>query len=63
LHGEPRTTQGLDLVIDPTAEQLDALLALLDCAKYYFDRDVAIDAPRRRSMFKVIDFETAWKTI
>ncbi|HEY1546457.1 MAG TPA: hypothetical protein VGG28_01485 [Kofleriaceae bacterium] len=61
LHGEPRTTQDLDLVIDPTVEQLDALLARLDPAKYYFDRDVALDALSRRSMFNVIDIGTAWK--
>jgi hypothetical protein len=36
-------------------------LARLDPAKYYFDRDVAIDALRRRSMFNVIEIDTAWK--
>jgi hypothetical protein len=61
LHGEPRTTQDLDVVIDPTAEQLDAFLARLDRAKYYFDRDVAIEALRRRSMFNLIEIDSAWK--
>ena len=61
FHGEPRTTQDLDVVIDPTPDQLDALLDRLDPATYYFDRDVAIEALRRRSMFNVIDIDTAWK--
>jgi hypothetical protein len=61
LHGEPRTTQDLGVVIDPTVEQLETFLARLDPAKYYFDRDVAIDALRRRSMFNVIEIDTAWK--
>jgi hypothetical protein len=37
------------------------LLDRLDPAKYYFDRDVAIEALRRRSTFNVIDIDTAWK--
>jgi hypothetical protein len=61
LHGEPRTTRDLDLVIDPTSEQLDALLARLDPDSYYVDGDVARDALRRRSMFNVIDMASGWK--
>lgn len=60
-HGEPRTTQDLDLVIDPTAAQLDLLLAQLPTDQYYVDPDVAHDALRRRSMFNVIDMSTGWK--
>jgi len=61
VHGEPRTTRDLDLVIDPTREQLDQLLAALDPDQYYVDADVARDALRRRSMFNVIEIESAWK--
>lgn len=61
VHGEPRTTRDLDLVIDPRREQLDQLLAALDPVLYYVDPDVARDALRRRSMFNVIEIETAWK--
>ena len=60
-HGEPRSTHGLDLVIDPTPAQLDNLLAELSPDRYYVDPDVARDALRRRSMFNVIEIETAWK--
>ena len=61
VHGEPRTTQDLDVVIDPTAEQLDQLLQQLPAERYYVDTDVARDARRRRSMFNVIDMATGWK--
>jgi hypothetical protein len=61
VHGEPRTTRDLDLVIDPTPAQLDQLLAALDPDEYYVDADVARDALRRRSMFNVIEIATAWK--
>jgi hypothetical protein len=61
VHGEPRTTRDLDLVIDPTREQLDQLLAALDPDQYYVDAEVARDALRRRSMFNVIEIDSAWK--
>lgn len=60
-YGEPRSTYDLDLVVDPSREQLDRLLARLDPDHYYVDADVARDALRRRSMFNIIEIETAWK--
>jgi hypothetical protein len=61
FHGEPRMTRDLDLVIDPSSEQLEQLLERLDPDRYYVDPDVARDALRRRQMFNVIDMNTAWK--
>jgi hypothetical protein len=61
IHGEPRTTHDLDLVIDPTEDQLEQLLRRLPAERYYVDPDVARDARRRRSMFNVIDMNTGWK--
>ena len=61
IHGEPRTTQDLDVVIDPTGDQLEQLLQGLPSERYYVDPDVARDARKRRSMFNVIDMATAWK--
>lgn len=61
FHGEPRTTQDLDLVIDPNGPQLEQLLAALDSERFYVDPDVARDALRRRTMFNVIEIATAWK--
>jgi hypothetical protein len=61
-HGLPRTTQDVDIVIDPaTPEALDALVRAMPPEEYYVDADAARDALRRRSMFNVIDQASGWK--
>jgi hypothetical protein len=60
-YGVVRTTFDLDLVIDPSTEQLDRFVTALDVDRFYVDRDAALDAFRRRSMFNVIDMTSAWK--
>ena len=60
-YGAPRTTMDLDVVIDPTLPQLDALLATCDPEHTYVDADTARDALRRRSMFNIVDMTTGWK--
>jgi hypothetical protein len=61
FHGVARSTQDLDVVIDPAAAMLDAFLASIDPEVYYVDPDTARDALRRRSQFNVIDMTTGWK--
>ena len=61
FHGEPRTTQDLDLVIDPTLDSLQRLVSDLDPSEFYVDADTARDALNRRTMFNVIEMATAWK--
>jgi hypothetical protein len=61
FHGIPRSSQDLDLVIDPEPESLRRFLADLSSADYYADADAAFDAFARRSQFNVIDMATAWK--
>ena len=61
FHGEPRTTRDLDIVIDPSAEALEAFLARIDLDAFHVDLDTARDALRRRTMFKIVDMNTAWK--
>jgi hypothetical protein len=60
-HGLPRTTQDLDIVIDPDAQALEALLRELPTDVYYVDADAAREALRRRSMFNVVDLASGWK--
>lgn len=60
-HGVPRTTQDVDVVFDPSPDQLARFLAALDPDRFYVDPDVAGDALRRRGMFNVIDVTTGWK--
>jgi hypothetical protein len=50
-HGLPRTTQAIDVVIDPPGpEALDDLLRSMDPADDYVDAESAHDALRRRSI-------------
>jgi hypothetical protein len=61
-HGLPRTTQDLDIVVDPPSlEALDALVGAMSPDEYYVDAGAARDALRRRSMFNVIDHASGWK--
>ena len=61
FHGVPRSSQDLDLVIDPQEQSLRRFLAELPPEDYYADADAALDAHRRRGQFNVIDMATAWK--
>ncbi len=61
-HGMPRTTQDLDLVIDPAGPiELEALVRSLSPEAYYVDGDAGREALKRRSMFNVIDLASGWK--
>lgn len=60
LHGEPRATWDVDIVIDPSRAALDELLAALP-ERLYADPDTARDALMRRSMFNAIDQDSGWK--
>ncbi len=61
-HGLPRTTQDIDVVIDPPSHrELDALVKSMAPDRYYVDADAARDALRRRSMFNVVDQTSGWK--
>ena len=60
-HGLPRATNDADLVIDPSPEALDRLVADLQAEGYYADQKAAREALRRRRQFNVIDPESAFK--
>jgi hypothetical protein len=59
-HGAPRTTQDIDIVIDPTPDGLDRLLADLGADDVYVSPS-AHDAPAARDQFNVIDAAAGWK--
>lgn len=61
VHGRPRTTQDIDIVIDADETSVAALVASLPRDEWYVDVDAAKDAVRRRSMFNLIDLSTGWK--
>lgn len=58
-YGEPRTTQDIDIVIDPTAEQLEMLVDQVDRERYYVGDAAA--AFGDRSQFNVVDLNTGFK--
>lgn len=60
VYGEPRATQDVDVVVDPTAEQLDRLLTSFSGA-FYVSLDEARQALLARGMFNVVDLESGWK--
>lgn len=61
-HGMPRTTQDLDVVIDPPSlAALDALVRSMSNDAYYVDAETARDALRTRSMFNIVDHASGWK--
>jgi hypothetical protein len=61
VHGTPRASQDIDIVIAPTQPQLSVLLKLLPDTEYYVSNEAALDAFVRESQFNVIDFATGWK--
>ena len=61
VHGEPRATQDLDIVVRPTLQSLDRLLKAFPDDRFYVSVDAAHDALRRRGMFNVIEFSSGWK--
>jgi hypothetical protein len=60
MHGEPRSTDDIDLVADLRPTQVEALLAALGEA-YYVSADAVHDAVARGGSFNAIHFSTAVK--
>lgn len=61
FHGAGRATMDIDLVIDPTAAQLHALVETLAGTGVYVSGAAADDALAHRSMFNVVDTTSGWK--
>ena len=61
FHGEPRTTQDIDLVIDPGRPALDAFVESLDPDAFYVSAEAADEAWRRRGQFNLVLLDSGWK--
>ncbi len=59
-HGAPRSTQDIDIVIDPTADALDRFLGAFDLKDVYVSPSAPV-ALANRDQFNVIDTTTGWK--
>jgi hypothetical protein len=60
FHGKPRATFDLDIVIDPTKQQLEEFLIGLG-DEYYVSSAAAREAFEQRGMFNVVDYKTGIK--
>lgn len=54
VYGEPRFTNDIDIVIDPSPQQLDQLCVAFPSDDYYVSAEAARDALRQRGQFNVI---------
>lgn len=61
IHGIPRSTNDLDIVIAPTRDQLRAFIQFVKRFGYFAQLEAAEDALASRDQFNVIDFPNAWK--
>jgi len=61
FYGVNRSTQDMDLIIDPGEAQLHVLIESLEKRSFYVSAWNAVSAFRRRFQFNVIDMDTSWK--
>lgn len=61
VHGVPRATQDIDVIVEPTRDQLLALMNIFSEPDYDSDTEDALNALRHRSTFSVIDRRGIWK--
>src|SRR5689334_8257443 len=61
IHGIPRSTNDLDIVIAPSRDQLFALIQTFKRLGYYAEWRDAEHALQNRDQFNIIDFPNAWK--
>lgn len=59
-YGTPRSTNDIDIVIDPRESDLRNFVLSFD-DRYYAELSMALDAFRSRGMFNIIDTSTGWK--
>jgi hypothetical protein len=60
VHGIPRSTQDLDLVVELPGFLVDALVSELE-AGFYIDRDMIHDAIQRHGCFNILHLRTMFK--
>ena len=60
-HGVPRSTNDIDIVIAPSRSQLEELLTQFPASEFAADREDALDALARKSLFNIVDYASMWK--
>lgn len=59
MHGQPRTTRNIVVVIDPDDDAIEVLVTAFPPERFYVGDAAA--AVRRRDMFNIIDTQSGWK--
>jgi hypothetical protein len=60
IHGHPRSTNDVDVIVKVAPRNLDGILAEFS-ADGYVSESAAREALRNQTMFNVVDYETGWK--
>jgi len=60
LHGHPRATKDVDIIIEPTEKQLFSFVESLG-EDYYVSIEAVRNAFANKSMFNIVDKEMSWK--
>ena len=61
VHGDPRASRDIDIVIAPDREQLSAFMRHFPPGEFYAQEDDALEAMAHGSIFNIVDFETGWR--
>lgn len=61
IHGEPRASKDIDIVISATADQARQFVSHFPKDHYYAEEIDAVEALEHGSMFNIIDFGSGWR--
>jgi hypothetical protein len=61
FYGRPRSTQDVDIVVETSRENLQALVTLLQNKNYYADEEAAMEALSHATLFNVFDAASGYK--
>ena len=61
VHGEPRLTHDIDVVVDLKARQINDFCAAFPDPEYYLPSDYVAEAVRRRFQFNILQPATGYK--
>jgi len=60
FHGKPRATNDIDIIINPSSQQLDVFLKIIE-TKFYVSPQTAREAFKNSSAFNIIDSSSGYK--
>lgn len=61
VHGDPRASKDIDIVIAPDRDQLVAFMQHFPPNEFYAQEEDALEAMAQTGIFNIVDFETGWR--